>query len=957
MSLYLFLFLLITSGSALTILDINPALVNYTAPYLSNTTVLFASFPISLISVFVFPCLIQHPRSEVCVETYNQYPTFSITKVACETNNVSACIYAPRFAEQCRYINTTTACTNAWCYYYTGVGTNTRCANFVPTLPGYQCGPTSYCNQSLVCVDARVDSCNTTLTLSIPVPPPAGAYPLSNSDRVFTTLVVLATGLPALLDPYQYISPGHLPLYSLGNVDPLLSILVDDSEITSQTVPGTLVGLNFLYSTSTQSFDPVRLYPVTYVPVPSMFNLCPGTAIAFVTTEVLINGAGFYNSTSLTCFFENTPVPVLFIDSTRVICSITPLNDTTATVLLEVANDGLSSGLGVGIRILGACDVIKPGSMVFTTTSGPSCECPPGKYDTGSFCQECADGSYQPEVGQSACIPCELSENTRGVTGSVSKSACVCKDGYFYIDGPVCTVCGQGTQCVNGTFSVLEGFWRALNDSYHVIPCPLSVGSPRCEGGVGSSSNLCGEGYEGPLCTVCGTGYGNIGPSRCTKCNGKGADSFLVLLLFILGCLGIIVLIKLTTTNTPGEEVPGGLPPSRKKVPQGGVGSVIKIFMNYIQLVYYIGTLAASWSPSSITFFNIFLPMSISPSFISVKCVSELRFYSRIALVMCLPLLIATALLLIMTLAHLLIPRRWLDRNFVINLYTYVMVMLVILYTIHPMIASSVFASLNCEKINIPGGGTYLSSDMTIDCESPSYLRYRVVAGLYVAGYIFGAPLYTMWRMNKNYAQIQKVLLYTASPHQDSAYRYVYIVRGYKPQSFMWEGVVLFRKLGIVGVAALISGGLQMVWCAAVLVFSMCITVQRMPFSTVLDNRLEIIAHIALTCSVLLAFHSFFLPDSGDAVLSFLILINCSTILLMIAAAFARFREHIHFWMTKVSNLLSFRFDPFSFSFTSTDTSGPIVMYSRNKQTEMQELNTTPPPPPPVTDEWETVEF
>lgn len=973
MSLYLFLCLLLLSSSlscitgSPTILDMNHAIFNYTAPYLANTTaVISSSFAISLLNLTVDPCLIQYPRSEVCVATLAQFGGSIITTIPCETNNISNCVYAPRLAEKCRYINATTACTNAWCEYYTGAGSATKCANFIPTLPGYQCGPTSYCNQSLVCVDARVDSCNTTLALSIPVPPPAGIYPLSNTDRTnFTTLYVLATGLPVLLDPYQYISPGHLPLYSIGTIDPLLSLVVDDSEITSQTVPGTLVGLRFIYSTSSIIFDPVRLYPVTYVPVPSMFNLCPGTAIAFVTTEVLVNGADFYNSTSLSCFFDSVNVPIQFLDSTRVICSITPQNDTVGTALLEISNDGIPNGVGPVLRILGACDVIKPGSVVIITGSGPSCECPAGKYDTGSFCQECSDGTYQPNPGQSACVPCETSENTRGITGSMSRAACVCKDGYYYIDDPaICSVCGIGTICINGTFEVAEGYWRALADSYHVVECPLSVGStPRCQSNSAEAgAELCGVGYTGPLCTVCDTGYGNIGPSQCTECNGRGADSFIVLLLFILGCIGIGVLIKLTTTNAPGEEIPGGLPPGRKNTPRGGVGSVIKIFMNYIQLMYYIGTLAASWAPSSITFFNIFLPMSISPSFISVKCVSEMGFYSRIAVVMLLPLIIAVALLVVMTLAHLLLPRRWLDRNFVINLYTYVMTLLVVYYTIHPMLASSVFASLNCQTVNVPGGGVYLASDMTISCESPAYLRYRIAAGFFIVFYIIGAPLFVMWRMDKNYAQIQSVLLYTASPHKDSAYRYVYIVRGYKPQSFMWEGVVLFRKLGIVGVAALVTGGLQMVWCAAVLVFSMCITVQRMPFSTVLDNRLEILAHIALTFSVLLAFHSFFLPSSGDVVLSFLILVNCSVMSVMIGAAFTRFRAHLHFWMTKISDMLSFRFDPFTFSFAAVDD-GPIVMHTRpmsranmmKTETEMQELHV--PSSDRTNDAWDEVAF
>ena len=118
MSLYLFLFLLLCTHSALvrasTILDMNPVTFNYTAPYLSNTTLVTSTFSISLLNLTVDPCLIQHPRSEVCIATLTQYGGTVITTTPCETNNISDCLYAPRVVEKCRYINATTACTNAW---------------------------------------------------------------------------------------------------------------------------------------------------------------------------------------------------------------------------------------------------------------------------------------------------------------------------------------------------------------------------------------------------------------------------------------------------------------------------------------------------------------------------------------------------------------------------------------------------------------------------------------------------------------------------------------------------------------------------------------------------------------------------------------------------------------------------------------------------------------------------
>jgi hypothetical protein len=319
--------------------------------------------------------------------------------------------------------------------------------------------------------------------------------------------------------------------------------------------------------------------------------------------------------------------------------------------------------------------------------------------------------------------------------------------------------------------------------------------------------------------------------------------------------------------------------------------------------------------------------MSISPSFISVRCVSELDFYARTTLVMFLPALAAAFLMAVMLLADLVLPRGWKQRNFVINLYTYLMVLLIVLYIIHPMIASATFSALNCTDVPGVGGGRYLSSDMSVDCTAGRYVRFRAGVGVFIALYVFGAPLYVMRRMNANYAQIQNVLLLDADPHNDAAFRYVYAVRGYRADTFLWEGVVLFRKLAIVGVAALVGGGLQLVWCWAVLVCSMILTVQRRPFSTVLDNRIEIIAHAALIVSILLAFHSYFTPGSGAVVLAFLICVNGAAIAVMVFSFFARFRKNIHIWTEMLIRFVTLR-----------KTESVVVMFTRGKpDVELQE--------------------
>jgi hypothetical protein len=136
----------------------------------------------------------------------------------------------------------------------------------------------------------------------------------------------------------------------------------------------------------------------------------------------------------------------------------------------------------------------------------------------------------------------------------------------------------------------------------------------------------------------------------------------------------------------------------------------------------------------------------------------------------------------------------------------------------------------------------------------------------------------------------------------------VYFTRGYKSSTIVWEGVVLFRKLMIVAIASLIKGGLQLVWAAAILVFSMCLTIERMPYNSRLDNRLEIISLVALCLSLILAFHSFFLGQDGEVILFFLVLVNGSAIIVMVMASFSRFRGRIFMWTMRITSFFALAF-------------------------------------------------
>jgi hypothetical protein len=663
-----------------------------------------------------------------------------------------------------------------------------------------------------------------------------------------------------------------------------------------------------------------------FTSIPTVFNLCPGRVIAFVITNVVVSGRDFYNSTSLQCTFAGVSVGVIFVSSTTVICVVNPLNDTLGVVPLLVSNDlGLSPlNTPVDIQVLGACQDVKPGSVV--PPGGESCECPPGTLDTGAYCDPCAIGSYQPNFAQSSCIPCGVGTQTTLYKGTILQGGCFCADGYRSIataDSEICAPCTEGMVCTNGEFGIAAGYWQAesslpeTSSEIVVLPCQgagTHGSAGRCIGGYEEGDRLCARGYEGPLCMVCSDGYGSIG-GACAPCNNPGADGFVVFLLGVLACLALYVLVRLTTAAPD--------PKNR------GAGSVIKIFMNYIQIIYYIGTLSARWAPYTLGFFDIFLPMSMSPSFVSIKCVSHMDFYTRIGITACLPFMVAILLLGVFQGAS------FARHEFACGLrasiwYWYVLTLMVALYIIHPMIASSILTSFNCTNVPGPGGGNYMTSDMSINCDSARYKTYVSAVIVYFLLYVIGAPIFVLYRIHKNKDAIIGALNLSGNASGESAYRYVYFTRGYKSSTIVWEGVVLFRKLAIVMIAALIKGGLQLVWVAVVLVACMCLTIERMPYNSRLDNQLEIISLTALCLSVVLAFHSFFLGNNGEVILFFLVLVNGLAAAIMIMASFSRFRGKIFLWTMRLTAFFALA----------------CILPPPEKQIEMRSRLPRPPPPP-----------
>ena len=848
------------------------------------------------------PCLVTHTRDSICQSISAQYSI--IYTNACGINpsrcfNVSngnaICTSMANPSDQCSQTSCYYPASNA-CFLYTYKNTvfifqngfegapcdaYTVCSNTFTCIPN---NPPNLCQWDISCQFSSLSLLHNDLVInfgdgtSITQPSALTAVDRPFPVSVGTAALVVSYALALAASPSTPITIIYSPTLASLNATVLLLCNSTDgpfnmaSSLPVMALPaGSAIecGVQVTYGAYAWTIVlPGVVVEFEYLPVPTVFSVCPGEILAGIATDVVIQGSFFSNTTGLlTCMFGTDVVPVSYISPQAVVCTIYSFNQTASFVPLTVSNDGVTfASPTVQLKVTGSCDTIKPNSV----PRGTECVCQPGYQDMGGFCQLCSDGTYQPSYAQQSCLPCDASEDTSGVLGSVSVGACLCKTG-TYRKTPTdafCSACPAGLRCTqNETISVLPGFWRATADSVILTECHSN--SLQCPGGTGYGNTLCAKGYKGPLCSVCRKGYGLLG-TACLPCPSKGLNGFVVFVIAGVALAAVYVLVKSTT---------------REESKNDTMGVTIKITFSYLQVLYYEGKLAANWSHRSNEFFSSLIPVTLSPSFLSIQCATEFSFYKNITLMMILPLLIFVAVMLY----HILY---WVFKMYTAKRDTFFWmdisedakkIVLVLLYTAHPTISQDVIRSFQC--VDVPGTGTsFMRDDMRIDCSSPSYHRYVIIAALYVVFYIGGFLLYVFACLRINKESVESV---NNGMYILEGKTLIFFVRGYWNHSYLWEFVIISRKLGVVIVNALLPPQLQLVWASVIITTSLWLTVIARPFRSVIVGRLEVMSLSALAFTILLGFHGQLMVHPKQvAIFALLVIVNTVVATIMIMAVF-----------------------------------------------------------------------
>ena len=669
---------------------------------------------------------------------------------------------------------------------------------------------------------------------------------------------------------------------------------------------------------------------ITWVSIPYLISVCPFTTTSFVTTPVVVTGRYFYNSSSLRCRFlydDNAVVEAgaIYVDSTSIMCTLFDTFSNSTYIKVTVTNDGYvysssenGGGNSVGITVIGSCSTIKPFSVPINT----ACECLPGYRDIKTSCVPCSESTYQPLYGQDSCIPCDGTQNTRGTIGNIAIDACICNDGTYkrQAAATTCSECPEGLVCKNGTISVSHGYWRS---DAALLPIRCSAYSQMvalaCVGGAGVGDSLCHTGYTGPVCGTCISGYGLVN-GICVKCQSKTASITVVVFLIFICCIALFVIIRTSTTiRGSGNEAEV----NKLREDFGELSIAIKILINYMQMLYYVGRLGANWSHESNTYLSIMTPSSLSPSFFSATCGMPMSIYVRMAVVMTLPFIIAAGLAIFFLLSWVLVPKTILARCYSVTQDSYKASMNIILYIIHPMITLEVFTSLKC--VTVQKNSSYMSMDMTVSCDTNLYQTYQTIAALYIIFYVFGLILLMVYKMKLDKKDIDYYITTQMSSSTTSINQYLYFIKGYSTSHYSWEGVVLLRKMTIVLVSTFMTQQFQLLWGGLIMYLSLAVTVYYYPYKSIYDNRMDCAALLALSISVILGFYSFFdSPKSGSVIFAFLVIVNTVAFVYISKMMFGRLDTNIkNFSITKRMS---------SFKRRMIDTEAPLEEFKIQKK-------------------------
>lgn len=124
-------------------------------------------------------------------------------------------------------------------------------------------------------------------------------------------------------------------------------------------------------------------------------------------------------------------------------------------------------------------------------------------------------------------------------------------------------------------------------------------------------------------------------------------------------------------------------------------------------------------------------------------------------------------------------------------------------FLIYPSIVEMTFGLLYCKEIGVCDTDQYLVKDMSVECNTATHNSWVVMVGIpMLVGYIIGGPLLVLYLLYSSRSELLKPF---DQVNKSVVRKYHFLFKGYEPQFYYWELIVLVRKLLMVCVTVFLE--------------------------------------------------------------------------------------------------------------------------------------------------------
>eukprot|EP00927_Polykrikos_kofoidii_P022857 TRINITY_DN21210_c0_g1_i2.p1 TRINITY_DN21210_c0_g1~~TRINITY_DN21210_c0_g1_i2.p1 ORF type:complete len:1023 (-),score=159.46 TRINITY_DN21210_c0_g1_i2:73-3030(-) len=433
--------------------------------------------------------------------------------------------------------------------------------------------------------------------------------------------------------------------------------------------------------------------------------------------------------------------------------------------------------------------------------------CPAGHFSDRigrTVCEACASGRYTPIRGRPFCNMCPLGGVCKGSSknnGSATEFFTTAKE-YFMLGD-------QATMLTKFAEQVSDRGWDPYNTTGFNAIGPFRCRSPEsCLG-----NNTCKHGSEGVLCGTCSIGYQRIhSEDPCAKCPGpfQNVGTSLLALTFLYIVVVLIDRRHLMRMGDP-KEVSAVVPKIMASF--FVLLSVVSRNIGFLDLLQQIGdSNPANWVWIGPMYLALFVGNALeSPArtVFSIKCFGEhwagtdVRGVMVVLAWLFLPILLFLHMVVIVIVnvaiharanhgcAFNVWDRRMVASSIISNFST---VGVVLIYFVHPMIASQFLPLFDCQDFD-PGTSLFYDTprlvlNQEIDCGSERHITLQLAAGLGIVLWGFGIPAAFFLRL---YHQQH----YRKEPvTEPNVWRLLgFLMDGYEPKYYYYETIFMTRKV------------------------------------------------------------------------------------------------------------------------------------------------------------------